>query len=181
MEESAATRIPALAGSELLVAPQLVDMDPEFEDVINDAVEITDCHVSDEPELQNPHDDSSNNDDDIGADDFVINVDKVNGSDSSEFAEMRDSYVNNDSCENGSLHSASSQLMSTKFSPKPQPVVTFQQSFELCIQQKANKELPILLDDEVLIVFFQFIFFCESFKHKYCFLCSDQLKPTKKT
>jgi len=169
MEESAATRIPALAGSELLVAPQLVDMDPEFEDVINDAVEITDCHVSDEPEVQNPHDDSSNNDDDIGADDFVINVDAGNGSDSSGLAEMRDNYVNNDSCENGSLHSASSQLMSTKFSPKPhQPVVTFQQSFELCIQQKANKELPILLDDEVLIVFFP-QFFCESFKTKALF------------
>jgi hypothetical protein len=44
--EDATHRIPALAGSDLLAHD--IDLDPEFEDIVNDAVEITDCHVSED-------------------------------------------------------------------------------------------------------------------------------------
>ena len=40
--EDASNPLPALAGSDLLAHD--IDLDPEFEDVVNDAVEITDCH-----------------------------------------------------------------------------------------------------------------------------------------
>ena len=132
--EDASNPLPALAGSDLLAHD--IDLDPEFEDVVNDAVEITDCH-----------DDGSDNE--VGGSKTIVDGGWKPGA--------RANNVSGEFCGSPRVAQQPSQSLPesnnleqkiwTSAMPLLLPVVSFQQSFELCLK-KATEEQPILLDEE---------------------------------
>jgi hypothetical protein len=132
--EDVTNTLPALAGSDLL-APD-IDLDPEeFEDIVNDAVEITDSQ-----------------EDDIAVEnkDHSIEAKEITGTQlcDSETPAGRDSRLELQNSSQNIGESDSCEETVRAGAILPHTAVSFQQSFELCIRQAAAAEQPIILDDD---------------------------------